>query len=253
MLVIPLALVVLAAIVLGGVVVASLWPVLVIWVAVLYCLGPRPSRKAEQVIGVSAVAASFAAYLLAPWHSAHESWDVVSAIFWLLGPLLIAAILVGLRGGPRRIRARRVRFEQAQAERRSEQARLAKAVRVAKKSDRAHARRRSIEARTGLDVDVVVEAARDTGVTLHAAAGRLVRVAGRGVTRSLAARQARRPPREPAAQGGARPLTDAAFPDVWLDLDVDIDSIKSHDRTEEILRLADELDGHRRHRLSRSN
>ncbi len=102
-------------------------------------------------------------------------------------------------------------------------------------------------------MDLVVEADRDAGVTLHAAAGRLMRVTGASVTRTLAARQARRPRSEPAARGGAHSLTHAVCPDVWLDLSVDIDSIKSHGRTDEILRLADELDGHRRHRLSRSN
>lgn len=255
MLAIPAAVAVLAAIVLGVAVVASIWPVLVMWVALLYCLGPRTSNKIERMIGSSAVAASIAAYQVAPWHSGYESRGPVPATVWFIGPLVLATVLVLLCGGPQRIRARRARFEQAQAELRLEQSRLAKAIRVVRKSDRVRARRKSIQARTGLDVDLVVEAARDTGVTLHATAGRLVRVAGRGVTRTLAARQARRPRREPAPGRGAQPQAckPLAHPDVWLDLDVDIESIRSHNRTDEILRLAEKLDSHRSCRLSRSN
>lgn len=239
MLVLPVAVAVLVAIVLGLAVLELAWPVLVIWTALFYCLGPQVSKQTKRAIGVSALIAFAVAYRLGPWHPSYDKQGAIGATAWFVGPLVVAAFLIALFGGPKHIRARRVRHELAQSELRMEQARLAQTNRAARKADRTLARRQSVRARTGLDVDLVAEAARDTSVRVMRSAARLTRAAGERLSQTLESRRLRHALDERQdSQETPQPVDAMA---VLLDLDTDIESIKSRKRTEEILRLAEQL------------
>ncbi len=248
MLFLPVAVAVLVSAVLGVAAMAAVWPVFVMWTTLIYCLGPRIGKKAERMIAVTAVLASLVVSRVAAWRPDFEGQTPNGATVWFVGPLVVAAALIFLCGGPKRIRARRARYEQRQSELRTERARLARVNRVAGRADRRRARRQRIQARTGLDVGLVVDAARDASVIVKGTSGKLMIRAAHRATRATAARPGRRLHREArtprSAHTGAGRVDAAAG--AWLDLDtdidIDIDRIRSHAHTTEMLRLSDELD-----------
>lgn len=191
--------------VLGAAALVAVWPVLVVGVAVLYCLD-RPARRKARLTIAAVMVVGAIGYELGPWDVSPGS---ATAVYCFALPLVAAASVVLVSGGPRRIRARHAR---AEAERRRRRAYAAEA--------RRQARRAGIKRRTGLDVDVLAAATADRG-------GRWVRAAGKRLTRRTDRR-------------GAVPQDDTAS--AWLDLDRDVAADLSRQRSEEIRRLADELD-----------
>ena len=193
------------AAVLGAAALAAAWPVVAVGAAVLYCLD-RPARHAARRIIAAAMVVVAVGYVLGPWTIEPGS---AAAAWWFAVPLAIAALVVLANGGPRRIKARHAR---AEAERRRRRAYAAVA--------RRQARRAGIKRRTGLDVEVLAAATAER-------TGRWVRAAGERLT-TTARRRATPPPQDTTSP--------------WLDLDRDVAADLSRHRSEEIRRLADELD-----------
>ena len=238
MLAIPVAVAALVAIVLGLAVLELAWPVLVIWTALSYCLGPYVRKRTKRGVAVSALIAFALTYRLGPGHPSYDQHGLISPAAWFVGPFLVAAFLIALCGGPTRIRARRARHERARSDLRMEQARVARAGRAARKADRSHVRRQWVRARTGIDVDLVAEAARSASVKATTGAGRLTRVVGERLTRTLESRLRHAVEERHGSQERPKLVDPTA---ALLDLDTDIESIKSRKQTDEILRLAAQL------------
>lgn len=238
MLAIPVAVAALVALVLGLTVLELAWPVLVIWTALSYCLGPYVRMQTKRGLAVSALIAFALTYRLGPGHPSVDQHGSAGATVWLVGPLVVATFLVALFGGPRRIRARRARHGRARSQLRMEQARMAGALRAARKADRKRARKQLIRERTGLDMDLVAEAARHTSVKVTTGAGRLTRAAGERLTRTLEIRLRHAVHEKQGSQESPQPADPMA---AWLDLAADIECIKSRRRTDELLRLAAQL------------
>ncbi|MGN6605682.1 MAG: hypothetical protein ACTHMS_01540 [Jatrophihabitans sp.] len=170
----------------------------------------------------------------------------------------VAVVLVGLAGGApawfvvasaavtgvlavlgsrRRERRRREQYRRWR-----EWAEQAERELQARKAARQAARRQAVKQRTGLDVDLVAAAVRD----LTTRSGERVRAVGERLNGVLESRYGRAAAQVPAEQ----PSPSDGRPD-WLDLDTDLAALEARRRTDEVLRLNEQLGDHLRARSSR--
>jgi hypothetical protein len=146
--------------------------------------------------------------------------------WFLLGS---AALTVGLAvvDSKRRERRRREQYRRWR-----EWAEQAEREKQARRAARQAARRSALKARTGLDADLVAAAVQDVA----GRSGARVRAAGERVNRLLELRYGGR-----AGSDAAAPTPSVDPRDGWLDLDTELAALEARRRTDEALRLSEQL------------